>query len=111
MGFRSASARERLREEIEDQWAVLELLGEVELERLAGDRAGGREIRSLGADGEFSQSRRGGESGGCQSEQKHAHWSHLPSTNDEWVRGPLSARRSKARGSARQDCRRTRPQA
>ena len=55
VGFGGAAAGECLGEEIEDDRALLQLLGEVELEWLAADRAGGGEIRSLGADRERGQ--------------------------------------------------------
>src|SRR6476659_9135999 len=50
MGFGGAAARERLGEEIEDQRALLELVGEVELELLAANGASRGEVGCLIAD-------------------------------------------------------------
>src|SRR3954447_26862815 len=52
MRFSGAPAGERLGEEIKDDRALLELFGEVKLELLAADCAGGAEIGCLGTDRE-----------------------------------------------------------
>src|SRR3954453_6219866 len=71
--FGGAAAGEGLGEEIEDDGALLELLGEVELELLSADGARGGEIGRLGADRERCSRRGQCQPGGGQSEQKIAH--------------------------------------
>ena len=55
MSFQRAPLGERLGEEIQDDRPLLELFGQVELEFLAADGAGGGEIGRLGADREALQ--------------------------------------------------------
>src|SRR4051794_1294899 len=71
--FGGAAAGERLGEKIEDDRPLLELLGEVKLEFLAADGAGGGEIGRLGADWERCSGGGQCQAGSGQSEQKSAH--------------------------------------
>src|SRR4051794_7598526 len=73
MRFGGAAAGEGLGEEIEDDRALLELLGKVKLELLAANGPCGGKIRRLGADRERCSGRGQCQAGSGQSEQKLAH--------------------------------------
>src|SRR5437868_14143744 len=80
VSFGGAARGEGLGEEIEDHGALLELVGEVELELLAADRAGGGEIGRLVADLERGSGGSGGDGGSDDgSEKKLAHGDLLAS--------------------------------
>src|SRR6185437_6252102 len=73
MRFSGAAAGEGLGKEIEYDRAILEHVGQVNLEILAADCAGSGKIRGLVTDLERCRCWRGDEAGGGECEQKLAH--------------------------------------
>src|SRR5579864_269080 len=110
MGFRSTAARERLREEVEHDGALPELVGEVDLELPAANCAGSREIRRLVADleGGACGRRNDGGSGECGEKLSHGglRWIYKIVDLQNRVGGLLTAPGSKVRASHRQARRR-----